>query len=126
MSSRSNHVTQGEILGNLCHLKSIFEVCCLNSTSVDFSHYGWQIAKDYALKVDDEIEQGLTSWDEMTTVVGNSSFVLAQMDCPRQALSKQVSNKKEGIKEVVCTTFNRCLTKNKCEYDTNAHGAELI
>ena len=117
MSGRSSHVTQGEILGKLRHLKSILEVCCLNSTSADFSHYGWQIAKDYALKVEDEVGQGLTSWDAMTTGVRTSALVLAQMDCPRQVSSKQVSNKKDVNKEVVCTTFNRCLTKNKCEYE---------
>ena len=117
MSGRSNRVSEGEILGKLRHLKCILEVCCLNSTSTDFAHYGWQIAKDYALKVEDEIGQGLTSWEELTSGVRTGSLLLAQMDCPRQMSSKQVTNKKEANKEVICTTFNRCLTKNKCEYE---------
>ena len=116
LSGRSKPLRDGELLGKLRHLKSTVEVCCLNSTSNDFNSYGWAIAKDYALKVEEEVAQNLIDWNEMQHGVRTSSLVLAQMDCSRQSYQK--SKGKDSEKEkVLCTTYNRCTTKGKCEYE---------
>ena len=120
MSGRTNALSEGEILGKLRHIKCILEVCCLNSSATDFNTYGWTIARDYASKVDDEVTHGLVKWDEVTPGVRTSALVLAQMDCQRQSSAKL--NKKEGDAVRICTTYNKCETKGKCDYEVNNPG----
>ena len=120
MSGRTSAISEGEVLGKIRHIKCILEVCCLNSSATDFNSYGWIIARDYANKVDDEVTQGLVKWQEVTPGVRTNSLVLAQMDCQRQSSAK--SNKKEGDAIRVCTTYNKCETKGKCEYEVNNSG----
>ena len=117
LSGRSTPMPDGELLGKMRHLKNIVEVCCLNSTSADFSTYGWAIAKDYALKVEDEVAQNLVNWGDMQHGVRTSSLVLAQMDCPRQSFIKNNKTKDSEKDKIVCTTYNKCTTKGKCEYE---------
>ena len=117
LSGRSSTMSNTEVVGKLRHIKCILEVCCLNSASTDFNTYGWNIAKDYASKVEDEVSQGLTSWQHITPGVRTGALVSAQMDCQRQTLTK--ANKKDGDNIKICTTYNRCETKGKCEYELN-------
>ena len=117
LSGRTRQLPEGELLGKLRHLKSIVEVCCLNSASTDFNSYGWTIAKDYALKVEDEVAQNLISWNEMQHGVRTSSLVLAQMDCPRQHTQKASKGKDSDKDKIVCLTYNKCSTKGKCDYE---------
>ena len=65
LSGRGDKFSEQEVLGKIRHLKNVAEVCCLNSSSTDFSTYGWAIARDYALKVEDEVAQGFANWSEM-------------------------------------------------------------
>ena len=116
LSGRSKPMHDGELLGKLRHLKNTMEVCCLNSSANDFTTYGWTIAKDYALKVEDDVDQKLTSWQEMQPGVRTASLVLAQMDFPRPA-SKLGDKSREPEKKDICTTFNKCTTKGKCDYE---------
>ena len=115
MSGRLQPLNEGELIGKLRHLKNTMEVCCLNSSGTDFSTYGWTIAKDYAFKVEDEIAQGLATWQSMAPGIRTNSLVSAQMDCPRYTQKPNRTDKEERIK--VCTTYNKCKTKNKCEYE---------
>ena len=111
---------QGEVLlAKIRHLKNVFEVCCLNSTPSDFSTYGWQIARDYAIKVEEEVEQNFVSWQDMVPGVRTQTLVLSQMEYPRQQVKKKVpesENLKAGKKER-CITFNNCTTEGKCDYE---------
>ena len=117
LSGRSNPMPDGELLGKMRHLKNIVEVCCLNSTSTDFSSYGWAIAKDYASKVEDEVAQNVVDWCEMHHGVRTSSLVSAQMDCPRQSFNKSSKTKETEKEKIICTTYNKCTTKGKCDYE---------
>ena len=116
MSGRHQPLQDGELLGKLRHLKNTMEVCCLNSSNTDFTSYGWLIAKDYAFKVEDEVMQGLASWQSMDPNIRTNSLVSAQMDCQRTQ-QKTSRTLKEDNKVKVCTTYNKCTTKNKCEYE---------
>ena len=118
---------QGEVLlAKIRHLKNVFEVCCLNSTPSDFSTYGWQIARDYAMKVEEEVEQNFVSWQDMVPGVRTQTLILSQMEYPRQPLKKKPSepeNPKSGKKEH-CTTFNSCTSEGKCEYEVANPGRQ--
>ena len=116
MSGRIQALQEGELLGRLRHLKNTLEICCLNSTSSDFTTYGWVIARDYAFKVEDEVLQGLASWSSMTPGIRTNTLVSAQMDCPR-ASQKGNRTGREDDKVKLCTTYNKCKSKNKCEYE---------
>ena len=112
------------LLAKIRHLKNIFEVCCLNSSSTDFSSYGWLIARDYATKVEDEVEQKFVAWQDMVPGVRTQTLVLSQMENPRlpprQVQVKKVGDildpKTAGRKER-CPTFNTCSTEMKCDYE---------
>ena len=119
LSGRSAPMQDGELLGKLRHLKNTMEVCCLNSSASDFTSYGWTIAKDYALKVEDEVEEKLVSWQDMQAGVRTGTLVLAQMDFPRpiQKISSSVVDKSKSEIKDVCTTYNKCTTEGKCDYE---------
>ena len=107
------------ILGKLRHLKNTFEVCCQNSTSQDFTGYGWTLAKDYATKMNDEIEQGRETWQDMRLEVKTSTLMSASMENPRPAprFEPAVKKVKQTEKKEVCPTYNKCTTENKCDYE---------
>ena len=69
--------------------------------------------------MEDEVNVGIVNWANMQPGIRTSSLVAAQMDCPR-GLSKPTQKTKESEKDrdkLVCATYNKCLTKNKCEYE---------
>lgn len=114
ISGRAGAMSENTVLGKLRHLKNVMEVCCLNSASTDFTSYGWVLARDYALKVENEVEQRLVTWDEMSVGVRTSTVLAAQMENPRtvEPPKKPVKSGKD-----TCTTFNKCTTAGKCEYE---------
>ena len=69
-----------EVLGKVRHVKNTFEVCCVNSEAKDFVSYGWILARDYAWKVENKVEQGITNWQGMPVGVQTSDLVLAQCE----------------------------------------------
>ena len=95
MSGRAEQLQEGELVGKLRHIKNIAEVCCLNSNITDFLSYGWSIARDYATKVEDEVNVSIVHWANMQPGIRTSSLVAAQMDCPR-GLSKPTQKTKES------------------------------
>ena len=98
----------------------------MNSEPTDFKGYGWTIAKDYALKVESEVEQQVTTWGEMSGGVQTNQLVLAQMEFPRPipSMKRSGTGKDSDIKQVPtakdrCRTFNTCKTVDKCEYEVS-------
>ena len=118
LSGRAEAMQEGVMLGKIRHLKNTLEVCFLNCTATDFTAYGWTVARDYAAKVEDEVEQKLASWQEMPAGVRTSTLVSATMEHPRPVV-KQFEQKKtaQPEKKDVCTTYNKCTTEGKCEYE---------
>ena len=119
------------LLAKIRHLKNTFEVCCLNSSSTDFCTYGWVIARDYALKVEDEVEQRFVAWQDMMPGVRTQTLVLSQMENPRSIVRKKTgetpapSDPKVTRKER-CTTFNTCTTEMKCDYEVSNPGHTCV
>ena len=130
LSGRTEQFPEGVFLAKLRHIRNYLDVCCLNSDSSDFKGYGWSIAKDYALKVEGEVEQRLTSWEDMSGGVQTNQLVLAQMDCPKPTASKPAqkggiagtgNKEKEALAAAKprCPTYNSCKTDDKCEYEVS-------
>ena len=118
LSGRSQAMSRAVVLGKLRHLKNTLEVCCLNSTASEFTSYGWTLARDYATKVEDEVEQRLDSWQGMPTGVRTSTLVSAQMEHPRPVPKASYDPQKHAAdKREACTTYNKCSTVGKCEYE---------
>ena len=122
MSGRSDALPEGVILGKLRHLKNTLEVCCLNSTSTDFTSYGWSLARDYATKVDNEVEQKLATWQDMPAGVRTATLVSAQMENPRPAPKLPFTKPTytgASEKKDLCTTYNSCTSEWKCEFEVS-------
>ena len=118
MSGRAPALQEGVTLGKLRHLKNTLEVCCLNSTSTDFTGFGWTLAKDYAIKVNDEIEMGRATWQDMPLEVKTSTLMSANMENPRPPPKFDPRGPtKVGDKKDLCTTYNKCITEGKCDYE---------
>ena len=119
LSGRGDPMQVEVMLAKIRHLKNVFEVCCLNSSPTNFSTYGWQIARDYAIKVEEEVEQRFVSWQDMVPGVRTQTLVLSQMEYPRQPLKTKatVTTDSKGVKKERCTTFNTCTTEGKCDYE---------
>ena len=118
LSGRSEVMNDGVMLGKLRHLKNTLEVCCLNSTASEFTAYAWTLARDYATKVDNEVELRLATWQDMPAGVRTSTLVSAQMEHPRPP-PKFDPKKPTGVveKKDNCTTYNNCTTDGKCDYE---------
>ena len=112
-------MSEDVILGKLRHLKSTMEVCCLNSSSSEFTAYGWTLARDYATKVNSEVEQKLTTWKDMPAGVRTATLVSAQMENPRPASKPPTTKTNPTEKKDLCTTYNSCATEGKCEYEVS-------
>ena len=121
MSGRSQALQEGVMLGKLRHLKNTLEVCCLNSNYNDFTGFGWTLAKDYASKVNDEIEQGRATWQDMPMEVKTAPLLSANMENPRPIQSAKYEPKgpKNAEQKDTCTTYNKCTTVGKCEYEVS-------
>ena len=59
-------ISHAEIIARVRHVKNVYKVCCVNSDAKDFSSYGWVLARDYASKVENKVEQGIIHWQSMT------------------------------------------------------------
>ena len=114
LSGRSESLPDNVILGKIRHLKNTFEVCCQNSNPSDFTGFGWTLAKDYAMKLCDEIDQGKISWQELPSDVKKSTLMSASMENPRPTRPDPKKSKGDDKREV-CATFNKCTVENKCE-----------
>ena len=77
LSGRSQPIHESELIGKLRHIKHILEVCCLNSSSIDNSGYGWLIAKDYAFKVEEEVGNGLIDWSDLQASLRTNTLILS-------------------------------------------------
>ena len=122
LSGRSQALPSSVVLGKLRHLKNTLEVCCQNSTPQEYTGYGWSLAKDYSTKVCDEVEQGRESWQDMKLEVKTSTLMSASMENPRPTPKavfepKKVVGKVVETKKDICTTYNKCSSENKCDYE---------
>ena len=118
LSGRGPELPPGVLLAKLQHLQNTLGVCCSNITEKEFGSYGWVLARDYAMKVQDRISQNLTSWEKLSADVQTSDLVASQMDCPGPATKKDEGNKdmKQAAPQL-CTTWNTCTTDRKCQYE---------
>ena len=130
LSGRADPMPEGVLLSKLRHLKNTLEVCCLNSAATDFSSYGWVIARDYAMKVEDEVEQRFVAWQDMLPGVRTQTLVLSQMENPRLPPPRKKFGEKEepnatGRRER-CSTFNTCTSEMKCDYEVRNSGKTCL
>ena len=123
MTSKTDPISQGELLAKVRHIKNVFEVCCLNSKDIDFKTYGWILARDYEAKVSNRVDQGFSSWEEMPLGVHTADLVSAQCDYPRPVVREKKEEVKEKEKDTrlkrLCTTYNTCSTEYKCDYEVS-------
>ena len=61
LSGRAEPLPEAELLGKLQHMQGVFEVCCINSTPVEYNSYGWTLARHYASKVQAKVDQDLVT-----------------------------------------------------------------
>ena len=127
MMSKTDPITQEELLARIRHTKNVFEVCCLNSKDSDFKPYGWVLARDYAAKVSNRVDQGFLAWEEMSAGVQTADLVSAQCDYPRSLLPPPPKQEKKDDKEEerksrqkrLVTTYNTCDTEYTCDYEVS-------
>ena len=125
LTGRSDPISGPVLLAKLQHLQNVVEICCINSAEAEYCNYGWVLARDYALKVNDKVDQGLSSWDTACSGIQTDVLVSAQMEFPRPAKEKDPV-KKLGSKDsgtgLYCGTYNRCSTEGKCDYEVSNPG----
>ena len=121
LTGRAEPLSSEELLGKVRHVKNVFEVCCINSEVKDFTAYGWVLARDYASKVENKVDQSLVTWQAMSAGVQTADLVLAQCDYPRPHKPDPAKKTKEDDKNPfglkTCSTFNQCTTADKCDYE---------
>ena len=123
LSGRAPPMSPEVMLSKLQHLQNTLGVCCLNTTEKEFQSYGWILARDYAMKVRDRVDQNLTSWEALSSGVQTSELVASQMEFPRP-VEKKIEKKDE--KKPLCTTWNTCMTEKKCQYEVDHPGRTCI
>ena len=132
LCGRADPLSDEVFLAKIRHLRNVVEVCCINSNERDHLSYGWTLAKDYANKVENEMDQNLSSWLEQPAGVRTDSLLLAQMDFPRPVAPKprvEIGGKLAGGKieyKERCRTFNTCSVEMKCEYEVSNPGKSCL
>ena len=125
LAGRSEAMPEGVMLGKIRHLQNVLEVCCLSSSSTDYTGYSWTLARDYASKVDNEVDQKLIHWQNMQAGVRTATLVSSQMEHPRPPPPARGDREVKGgkvEKKELCTTYNKCKTDGKCEYEVTHPG----
>ena len=137
LCGRADPLSEEVFLAKLRHMKNVVEVCNINSNEKDHLSYGWTLAKDYCHKVENEIDQNLSSWLEQPTGVRTDCLLLAQMDYPRPAAPAPFKKSEKAVftgaaagskpeyKER-CKSYNTSTTENKCDYEVNNPGRTCI
>ena len=126
LSGRSPAMSPEVLLSKLQHLQNTLRVCCLNTTEKEFSNYGWVLARDYSIKVQDRVTQNLTSWENLSSDVQTSDLVASQMEFPRPFEKKVPEKKEEKKQQPLCTTWNTCTTEKKCQYELDHPGRSCL
>ena len=135
LCGRAEPLSEEVFLAKLRHMKNVVEVCNINSSEKDHLSYGWTLAKDYCHKVENEIEQNMSSWLDQPTGVRTDCLLLAQMDYPRPAAPTKKSEIKVGVSgagggkseyKERCKTYNTSTAENKCDYEVNNPGRTCI
>ena len=132
LSGRADPLSDEVFLARLRHLKNVVEVCCINSSEKDHLSYGWTLAKDYAQKVENEVDQNLSSWHEQPAGVRTDFLLLAQMDFPRPGPAFKVKSEKTlaggGKFEAKerCKTYNTCTSDGRCDYEVANPGKNCL
>ena len=70
-----------------------------------------------AVKVENEIDQKLTTWEDMTAGVRTATVLAAQMENPRKLEQPRKTPPARGGAKDTCTTYNKCTTVGKCDYE---------
>ena len=118
LSGRNESIPREVILAKLRHLKNILEICCTNCAATDFVQYGWVIARDYAFKVEDEVEQKFATWQGLEHGVRPQTLLMSQMEFPKPFVRGKVEKEPSKFeKRDRCTTFNTCTVNMKCDYE---------
>ena len=115
LTGRAEPLSQSVLLGKLQHLQSVLEICCQNSTLQEFTNYGWVLARDYACKVQNKVDQQLVEWDQLSGGVQTAVLVSAQCEYPRPPRKGKEDDTTKKIP--LCTTYNTCTTEKKCQYE---------
>ena len=115
LSGRAEPLSQSVLLGKLQHMQSVLEICCQNSTLQEFTNYGWVLARDYACKVQNRVDQHLVEWDQLSAGVQTAVLVSAQCEYPRPPRKGKEEDTAKKIP--LCTTYNTCTTEKKCQYE---------
>ena len=126
LSGRAEPLPAGVLLAKLRHLQNVFEVCCINSTEADLSSYGWTLARDYSLKVQEKVDQQLISWETISLGIQTDVLVSSQMEFPRPAKEKEQPKKGPENEKSLCSTFNKCTTEGKCDFEVRNPGRNCL
>ena len=126
LSGRAPSISPEVMLAKLQHLQNTLQVCCLNTTEKEFQNYGWVLAHDYAMKVQDRVDQNLLSWKTLSSDVQTSDLVASQMEFPRPVEKKNNEKKDDKTQKPLCTTWNVCQTEKKCQYEVDHPGRFCI
>ena len=121
LSGRTESLSEAELLGKLQHMQGVFEVCCINSTPVEYNSYGWTLARHYASKVQAKVDKGLLKWDTLQPGIQTADLVAAQMEYPKPPEKKAPTKKPEDEKQM-CHTYNTCNIEGKCDYEVSNPG----
>ena len=125
LSGRAEPLPEAVLLAKLQHMQNVFEICCQNSTLQEYNNYGWVLARDYASKVQNKVDQKLMDWGTMSAGVQTADLVSAQFEFPRPALPKK-DLKDDKKDKTICTTFNTCTTEKKCDYEVANPGRTCL
>ena len=122
ISGRADPLSAGVLLSKLCHLQNVFEICCINSTEADLTGYGWTLARDYALKVNERVDQQLLSWGQISHGIQTDILVSSQMEFPRPAKVDTKEKNPANLDKPLCSTFNKCTVEGKCDWEVSNPG----
>ena len=129
----------GELEARLQHFLSVLEVTLQTTNQTDFASDSWKVARLYHTKVQQKLDSGVTDWIQMYEQWGGSTLPHELMAANAEAapavykrggrkpgdeqsgMGGGSRGKDEKLKRL-CSTWNKCETRGKCQWELDNEG----
>ena len=124
LQGRVTNVSPDELTSRVQNLVNIMQVVAINSNMTDFNDYAWQIGREYANRVNRDLEEGAKSWSHFNPNIAADSYVFAKdhVQVVQSSNTSSGQSKDKAVKDPKPPKEGR-LTSCK-DYNTKANDGE--
>ena len=133
-TGQAPYLQEGELEARLQHFLSVLEVTLQTTTQTDFTSDSWKIARLYHQKVQDKVDAGIYSWQQLSDQWGTATLPHELMAAnaelapkggkksPEKRLKRRGDNDAKTEEKRLCSSWNNSDTRGKCKWEAENEG----